>query len=101
MEEETTKLITCNICKCKDVEQHPNDNKACVQCGTEYFLSIRPDLTVWTEGLDAKEKSEIIKQTMKAYFAKERQYRLESEAAQRSCQAAYEELRPGRFAFGI
>lgn len=101
MEEQEEGLITCNICKGERLQRHPHDNKACVPCGTEYFLSIRPDLTVWTEGLTAQEKSDLIRQTMKEFYAKERQYKIESEAARRSCQAAYEELRPGPFAFGI
>ena len=69
------------------------DEKLLVDCDNEYFDSIKPDITRWMEGLNAHEKSDIIRSIVHDKIEKDREYRKHEQEAKASCCASYEKLR--------
>lgn len=88
-ERQSIRKITCNVCGEENVRSHKFDKKACCKCGDEYFLSIRPPLTIWTKGLTAFQKSRLIKELMKSHYEKEKLYKMSERSSRASCKASY------------
>ena len=83
-------MITCSVCKTEDVEAHPKDKDACVPCANKLFEEMKPDLTKWMTGLSPKEKSLIIKQTVKDFYEKQNRFNKAAAEAAAYVKEAYE-----------